>query len=82
MAVMESKPMDRLTARIRGTKARNSSKLAQKQDIRPNTVISTGIMISSFPRVARTTLASPALIAPVPSMMANMPPMIRRKAMM
>ena len=78
-AVSESNPMVRQHASTNGTKARNSSKLAQNAEPMPNTIIQTGIIKNSLPFIALTILVIPALIAPVPSRMANIAPIINRK---
>ena len=65
----------------KGVKARNSSKQPAKADSRLKSTITTGIISSSRPFIFSTTLDSPALMAPVASIMANMPPMMNRKEM-
>ena len=81
-AVSESKPMVMDAASTSGMKAKNSSKFPQKADMDPKTSMMTGMRNNSRPAIFRTMFEMAESIAPVPLMMANMPPMIRRKKMM
>ena len=78
-AVRESKPIVKQHASTKGTNARNSSKLPQKAEPHPNIIMQIGIIRSSLPLVFLITLAIPALIAPVASIIAKVPPIISRK---
>ena len=78
-AVSESNPIVRQHASTSGTNAKNSSKFAQNAEPIPKTIMQTGIISNSFPFMALTTFVIPALIAPVPSRIANIAPIISKK---